>query len=282
MAQPSPRDASLYQPLPSEPFHIRLLQIKNATQNDEDRGDWAVPIKCTLTTFPFDDTLPPCRCLSYVWGKPEPHDIFVNDITLSVSKNLIGFLRRLRYGTSDPDGYIWIDAISIDQSNTDERTSQVRQMDKIYARAAVVIAWLGWEWDRLGDASDNGKNEFAPQFDGGPHKEVGSEVVIDLIKDLAKALRDWKGEHPDRPWSGELSGYAFDETRMYTMLHLPQRRTMAWRGLGVFLNRSWFTRAWIVQEAVLPQSLICVVGLKIVAWDGKCERYKHSDVSGRC
>jgi hypothetical protein len=38
---------------------------------------------------------------------------------------------------------MWIDAISIDQMNTQERNHQVRIMGKIYSSAQKVIVWLG-------------------------------------------------------------------------------------------------------------------------------------------
>jgi hypothetical protein len=38
---------------------------------------------------------------------------------------------------------IWIDAISINQANVQERNSQVSMMGNIYRRASVVRIWLG-------------------------------------------------------------------------------------------------------------------------------------------
>jgi hypothetical protein len=39
----------------------------------------------------------------------------------------------------------WVDAICINQRNSEERTQQVRLMAKIYSKAHRVIVWLGEE-----------------------------------------------------------------------------------------------------------------------------------------
>lgn len=41
------------------------------------------------------------------------------------------------------DGYLWVDQICIDQTNTQERNAQVRIMEHIYRNAGQVLAWLG-------------------------------------------------------------------------------------------------------------------------------------------
>jgi hypothetical protein len=40
-------------------------------------------------------------------------------------------------------GYLWIDAISINQETLEERNHQVGIMGEIYSRAECVIIWLG-------------------------------------------------------------------------------------------------------------------------------------------
>ncbi|KAK7178548.1 heterokaryon incompatibility protein [Paraphaeosphaeria sporulosa] len=36
---------------------------------------------------------------------------------------------------------LWVDAVCIDQSNTSERTYQVRMLDRIYSEAECVVVW---------------------------------------------------------------------------------------------------------------------------------------------
>jgi hypothetical protein len=42
-------------------------------------------------------------------------------------------------------GYIWADAICINQSDVEEKTEQVRMMGDIYEAAQIVVIWLGPE-----------------------------------------------------------------------------------------------------------------------------------------
>ena len=82
--------------------------------------------------------------LSYVWGSIhnsvtitcDGHDL---DITL----NLHDALQQLR--EDGLDGFLWVDAVCIDQGNLDERAKQVRMMRQIYNHAEMVYIWLGRE-----------------------------------------------------------------------------------------------------------------------------------------
>ena len=67
--------------------------------------------------------------------------IRIDGSSLRVRRNLWSFLRhtsRLLRGIP-----LWIDAISIDQSDDEERSQQVRLMGQIYANAEKVLVWLG-------------------------------------------------------------------------------------------------------------------------------------------
>jgi hypothetical protein len=102
--------------------------------------------------------------LSYSWGNPFPEnytstgsdsdseDSDDEDFSrefyihccggrIPVTKNIMGFLNS----SNKPMGPIWIDAISINQDDFAERSSQVSIMDKIYASAESVLVWLGPE-----------------------------------------------------------------------------------------------------------------------------------------
>jgi len=75
-------------------------------------------------------------------GRPkEQHHITINNHDLQITTNLDSALRHLR----KPHNAIrlWIDAICINQADTNERSEQVRQMRDIYMYASKVIIWLG-------------------------------------------------------------------------------------------------------------------------------------------
>jgi len=58
-----------------------------------------------------------------------------------VREKLRNFLQEAR--RRKHQGFLWIDALCIDQSNVDERNHQVAMMGEIYSKATSVIVWLG-------------------------------------------------------------------------------------------------------------------------------------------
>lgn len=82
------------------------------------------------------------QALSYTWGDPTTSVIIqLNDSPFRVRQNLWDFLKQARRHAFP--GYLWIDAISINQETLQERNHQVGIMGEIYSRAECVIVWLG-------------------------------------------------------------------------------------------------------------------------------------------
>jgi hypothetical protein len=117
-----------HQPLDSEKHQIRLLKLRNSS---EDTVDYR------LITFDFESA-PSCVALSYTWGDERPTgSVSIDGKEFEIRMNLLNFLR-----TYEVDGYLWVDQISIDQSNPEERNHQVKMMWKIYSRCDYVLVWL--------------------------------------------------------------------------------------------------------------------------------------------
>lgn len=106
-----------------------------------------------LHHFPLNET-PPYFALSYHWGDPEPqHDISVNSMQLSITRNLTKALTTMfspRFSEelgpiwSETDRILlWVDAICIDQDNVQEKNIQVPLMSEIYKRAKGAIGYIG-------------------------------------------------------------------------------------------------------------------------------------------
>lgn len=107
-------------------------------------------------------TDPSYVALSYEWGPPQPQtEIKINGAPFMIRRNLSDFLRAIQqrytprgrrnlvsishkeYIWSDLVEWLWVDAICINQSNIEERNSQVPQMHHIYDLAWTTLSWLG-------------------------------------------------------------------------------------------------------------------------------------------
>ncbi|KAH7008941.1 heterokaryon incompatibility protein-domain-containing protein [Ilyonectria destructans] len=109
---------------------------------------------------------------------------------------------------------MWVDAICIDQASTEEKIQQIGIMGDIYKTAASVRVWLGEQ-----DDSSSLVCEYFAKVSG---------------IDDGQAIRDT--EH-------EATKIGLDMARKWPQLS---------KSLADFFGRSWFTRAWPVQEITLP------------------------------
>ncbi|KAF5640054.1 uncharacterized protein FTJAE_4601 [Fusarium tjaetaba] len=107
-----------------------------------------IMISCKLETLNLLGDSIDYEALSYAWGSSgDQATIAVNNTTLQVTQNLKDALTYLRHDSKPRP--LWIDAICINQSDVDERSSQVRLMGRIYSSASCVISWLGLEDDPI-------------------------------------------------------------------------------------------------------------------------------------
>ncbi|KPI37090.1 uncharacterized protein AB675_3712 [Cyphellophora attinorum] len=126
---------------PHKPF-FRLLKVQRGRRDEPLAGQLdnvAIPSLCGPAGL-VDKVY--YKALSYVWGLDIADcEILIDGRPLSVHRNLHEFL--LQWRQSGFSGYLWIDAICINQSDLDERAAQVRYMPQIYREATKVIVWLG-------------------------------------------------------------------------------------------------------------------------------------------
>jgi hypothetical protein len=121
---------------PENKTNIRVIRLLH----DYKAGP-SPPIYCELKVVSLDDA-PTYKALSYVWGdEAVTKFILLDGILFSVRQNLFDFLAQCR--SKRYMGYLWIDALCIDQSNIQERNHQVALMGRVYSEAEMVIAWLG-------------------------------------------------------------------------------------------------------------------------------------------
>ena len=181
-----------YQSVPldlSPSINTRLLKLNLDPYNP------AATISVSLHVTSLVDA-PSYTAVSYVWGEPSPtKQILLNGQPFTVRQNLWDLLNQLR--TVKFDGYLWIDALSIDQTSDREKTHQVAIMGSIYKQAKTTIAWLGTASMEVEEQVHALKTEFAVQepFDSGGQRPA--------IKDrLQKAGFKYMFAHPywTRTW----------------------------------------------------------------------------------
>jgi hypothetical protein len=129
-------------------------------------------------------------------------------------------------GTSSQELVLWIDAICINQNDTEERNAQVRRMLDIYKSANRVIVWLG-EGTEDSDKAMNFMNQYS--------------TASNLDKESHDSMNAFLAKHDQ-----------FEEE----WLALAQ---------GI-LVRPWWSRVWIVQEVVAAKTTIIVCGKYTVDW----------------
>ncbi|KAK4446661.1 heterokaryon incompatibility protein 6 [Podospora aff. communis PSN243] len=250
-------EAYLYSSLPTS-TSIRLLSLLPNKQNKNE------PLQISLDTVDLCDH-PAYRALSYSWGNPHANGVdftaYFNSVAdeyspshripiicdgkrLHIQQNLFDALRQLSTPNSDDDddgdagGYLWVDALCINQQDHDERAAQVKIMDQVYSKTACAVIWLG-----RADA-----------------QIVSTEDAFRAISRIAAFPRDTFAQSNIIPFRRQ-------EPSVYAECGLPYVSWMEWCALAALLKRQWFSRLWIVQETILSPRLVIMCGHHRIAWD---------------
>jgi hypothetical protein len=149
-----PKESMVYEPLPG-PNWTRLFRIDHMTFKPLGPKAFDVSITGSLVAFELE-SMPRYRALSYTWACPFESNITgvsdenveisssvtCNDAVLHVTENLFQALCYL--GSAGTIGWLWVDAICINQDDEKEKSDLICQMDVIYSNAVEVIGWLGY------------------------------------------------------------------------------------------------------------------------------------------
>ncbi|KAI3573980.1 heterokaryon incompatibility protein-domain-containing protein [Fusarium oxysporum f. sp. albedinis] len=216
---------------------IRLLELLPPETTNSDL------IRCKLHPYSLDEA-PEYEAISYTWGLVNTQDFPVIVVTsteiqdstldpekveaIEITRHLYAALRRLRHPTQSR--FLWADQICINQFDKGEKSKQVRQMGDIYKKSKRTVIWLGEE--------DGDKDVIADLFTS--LKNTPNNSVKDDIK-LFEGLLDL-----------EESIY----TEPNRMRHKQWRRQAVTR----LLNRTWFSRVWVFQEAVVSPEVEVIYG----------------------
>ncbi|CAG8960664.1 hypothetical protein HYFRA_00013432 [Hymenoscyphus fraxineus] len=234
-----------YTPL-SSPTSIRVLQLHIAkTENT------------STTSFSLKEVdlqeSPKYEALSYTWGQATSYDKSTetyqwaptekcpiqisNTGVVRITRNLCDLFKNLIEGAplGQSVSSIWADQVCINQNDVQERNSQVAMMKDIYAQAWRTLIWLGKpDSDMLVVAN---LFEVITTIDYSSLQRTRGSSDEELQEDILKVI----AIKSDSNWQDDLE---FIGSIVNT------------------LNKSWFSRAWIVQEVILSQEPLLLFGKK--------------------
>ncbi|GAB7335933.1 hypothetical protein MBLNU13_g08180t1 [Cladosporium sp. NU13] len=139
-------DARLCQRASPGGDHVRLVRILSARPNR------CICCETCISTLGGDKQY---TAVSYAWGSQITHrPIILDGRRHFVTESLWRFLNHVvRLGRRFPgSGWLWIDALSIDQRSPRERAYQVGIMANIFGGAERVVVWLGPAYNNSGEA----------------------------------------------------------------------------------------------------------------------------------
>jgi chaperonin cofactor prefoldin len=186
---------------------------------------------------------PKYTALSYTWGNPTlSHQIFVNNRYLHVTESLEVALQHLR--DQKDTLTLWIDAICINQQDTDEKNQQVQQMADIYRNASQVIVWLGPA------ANESVKVIEYLKLVAREYQEHGLSGISDFS--LIEMLRE--GDHERHAL---ITSSRIELFRKLDNLFHGTFPVMRFRD---FAHRGWWRRTWVIQEICLAHEPVYLCG----------------------
>ena len=208
-----------YDQLPS-PTAFRVLHLL------PDKRDRIV--KCSLQVVKIEDMTEDMHfvALSYTWGEQQPSvKIICDDQVALVTPALHDALVRFR---REKDVYtVWADAISISQTDSDEKSAQVLLIRHIFSKASMVAAYLG--------EANFEYTAFAKLWD-----------LCTILSQKVPRVTLLSLEPGSQWWQA---------------LGLPPRDSPLWQHLIRFCTHPWFRRVWIVQEACLVKDVSITYGM---------------------
>lgn len=184
---------------------------------------------------------PPYLALSYTWGcKEYLSTIRVDGVDIPITANLADAIDAIFIFARKHNLMFWADLICINQGNVHERGHQVRLMNTIYRSAENVAIWLGTAAEE-------------------------SDLAFNVMKDW-KARLDVLKEQCGGSDELAVTSISSDDPYFFGPTGSKEKRALeALRKIG---HRSWWTRAWIVQEGTIahPSRTILFCGKRSIDW----------------
>ena len=217
--------ATIYKPLRNERC-TRVIELL--------AGDAPEPLAARLRTIDLTDE-PEYEAISYTWGTRTATEnyLMLSGRKIAIRTNLWNCLWRLRRSTGTR--ILWIDALSISQTDLVEKGQQVNMIGDIFGQATCVLVWTG----EHADCSEELFRPWPPTI-----------RLRDRLKSFTRPIDVFGSE----PWYGDHA--------------VPPKEVSHRRGVWeAFMSRSYWQRTWIVQEILLARSLTIYCGNDAMSWD---------------
>lgn len=159
--------------------------------------------------------------VSYHWGTNRRRErVIIDGQIAKVPKTAADAIRNLSKATPHP---LWIDAISINQSNLQEKSEQVAMMKDVYSSASSVFIWLGAACKSTPAAMES----------------------IEMIHGQCMQITDGSRKLHDYLYGTDGSpGFKYSDEP------LPPCN---WPAIRKFYSAPWFVRLWVIQEIGLAR-----------------------------
>lgn len=276
-----------YDTIHSQHKQIRLLRIIKDTKGSTHSEEAEQVIRCTIETSSLL-AAPYFYALSYRWdSSPAGTDIVINNSAFSVGKNLYLALQRLQdYLPVDEErscelGFkislpIWIDAISINQTDPDEKGWQVAQMGEIYTKASQTVVWLGPAFHGSDKAiarlSEVGRNAIDRGFSFEQHWPSWFEHLVERTEEFAEGRLPKEELNLENFFWTFTHGHVLDRTLSHArgeefIKEAEKVRIEALEGILKLMRSEWWCRVWVIQEVTLAQELEFLCGEDVISWE---------------
>ena len=223
---------------------IRLLKLHLGTPDDK------IVISFSLAHYDinYNDTIR-YEALSYVWGSlTDKESIICNGGSLAITHGLLHAMRHLH--SKGGHRTLWIDAICINQSDDQERSTQVPLMKFIFLRASSVLIWLGRGNPEMFELLQLWLQGYTDQF-----------TNMNLL-----GLQGYSDQFTDMNQLG-LQGYSdrFNKKTKKTLFEGPAFERLA-EFIDFLLLQPWWHRTWTFQEVCLARNAEILWGNRSIPW----------------